>query len=248
MITTVIVGILLILAYPLFTVYTAEREEIPFSPVSNGRTARLPGDQPRKTPGQKVKIADEDESSYTMVVNKQHSVTRKFLPSDLTVPDIPFSFTEDLPKKQMRKEAAAALEELFMAAGREQIELVGVSAFRSYERQSRIFANNARQRGAEVANQVSARPGESEHQTGLAIDVSSAAVNYQLNEEFAETKEGKWLATKAAHYGFIIRYPKGKEEITGYQYEPWHLRYVGRQAATRIQRQGITLDEYKRGD
>ena len=242
--TAVFVGIFFILAYPLYTVYTAEREALPSAPVRNERNTRLPGGQPGKTPGRRVEI--QEDRSYTMLVNKQHPIAQEYVPEDLTVPDIPFSFTEDLPKKQMRKEAAEALEELFEAAEDAQVELVGVSAYRSYERQAQIFAYNARQRGAEVANQVSARPGESEHQTGLAIDVSCAAVNYQLIEEFAETKAGKWLAANAARYGFIIRYPKGKEAITGYQFEPWHLRYVGRESAARIQQHGITLEEYSR--
>jgi len=210
-------------------------------PGDREHSPRLPGDEPTKTTGREA----EQELAFTLVVNKKHHLTAEYIPPDLTVPKVPFSFTEDLPKKRMRKEAAEALEELFDAARREGIELVGVSAYRSYERQAEIFAYNARQRGEEVANQVSARPGESEHQTGLAIDVSCASVKYQLIEEFGETKEGKWLADHAAEYGFIIRYPKGKEEITGYQYEPWHLRYVGRQAAQRIKEEGITLEEYK---
>lgn len=240
--TAVLVIILLILAYPLYTAYTAEREAVPAPPTRNERNTRLPGRQPGKTPGRQEE--KKKDHSYTMLVNKQHPIPPEYVPADLTVPDIPFSFTEDLPKKRMRKEAAEALEELIRAAKAAQVELVGVSAYRSYARQAQIFANNADQRGVEVANQVSARPGESEHQTGLAIDLSCAAVNYQLIEEFAETKEGKWLAANAAHYGFIIRYPKGKEASTGYQFEPWHLRYVGRELATRLQQQGITLEEY----
>jgi D-alanyl-D-alanine carboxypeptidase len=102
----------------------------------------------------------------------------------------------------------------------------------------------AKQRGEEVANKTTAYPGQSEHQTGLAMDVSSASVNYQLLESFGETTEGIWLAENAPDFGFIIRYPKGKEEITGYSYEPWHLRYLGIETALQVSARGITYEEY----
>lgn len=124
------------------------------------------------------------------------------------------------------------------------IELAAVSGFRSYERQAAIFANAVQRKGEVEANRVSARPGQSEHQTGLAMDVSSASVGYALVEAFGETVEGKWLAQNAPKYGFIIRYPKGKEHITGYRYEPWHLRYVGVEHAMKISQRGLTLEEY----
>lgn len=182
--------------------------------------------------------------SVEILVNKDNALPAWYEPSDLTVPDIPFSFSEDLPKKRMRKEAATAVENLFAQAEQEGLELVGVSAYRSYRRQAEIFAYNVKAVGETEANRVSARPGESEHQTGLAIDVSSPAVGYQLSEEFGDTKEGRWLRANAHRHGFIIRYPKNKEQITGYQYEPWHLRYVGPKIAGEIYKNGITLEEY----
>lgn len=182
--------------------------------------------------------------SIEVLVNKEHALPAGYEPPDLTVPDIPFSFTEDLPKKRMRKEAATAMENLFAQAEREGLDLAGVSAYRSYRRQAEIFAYNAKAIGETEANRVSARPGESEHQTGLAIDVSSPSVGYQLSKKFAETTEGRWLKTNAHRHGFIIRYPQNKEEITGYQYEPWHLRYVGKKIAAEIYQNGLTLEEY----
>lgn len=179
-----------------------------------------------------------------VVVNKQRELPPDYVPPDLVVPNIPFSFSGDDPKKQVRAEVAKALEELFAAAAAEQIELAGVSGYRSYARQQAIFNWNAQQQGVEEANKTSAIPGQSEHQTGLAMDVSSPSVGYALVEAFGDTKEGKWLAENAPRFGFIIRYPKGKEAITGYSYEPWHLRYVGVQAAQEISEAGITLEEY----
>ncbi len=98
--------------------------------------------------------------------------------------------------------------------------------------------------GEAEANTFSARPGQSEHQTGLCTDVSSPSVNYQLTTDYADTEEGRWLAEHCHEYGFIIRFPLGKEEITGYQYEPWHIRYVGTEAAAYIHQEQITLEEY----
>ena len=87
-------------------------------------------------------------------------------------------------------------------------------------------------------------PGKSEHHTGLAVDVTSASAGWSLTDDFANTKEGKWIKSNAHKYGFIIRYGKNKTSITGYMYEPWHLRYVGTKAASEIRDKGITLEEY----
>ncbi|MFS0674771.1 D-alanyl-D-alanine carboxypeptidase family protein [Ornithinibacillus sp. 179-J 7C1 HS] len=178
------------------------------------------------------------------LINKQNALPKDFKPSDLVVPDVRFPFVEDLPKKQMRKVAADALEKLFAAADLESLDLFAQSGFRSYERQDYLFASYVSNHGEQEANTFSAKPGESEHQSGLTMDVTSPHVNYGLVVEFGDTEEGIWLKEHAAEYGFIIRYPEGKEDITLYQYEPWHLRYVGVKAATEIMERGITLEEY----
>ena len=147
-------------------------------------------------------------------------------------------------KKQLRKEAALALEEMFRSSKANGINIYAVSGYRSYARQASIFDANVRKYGFERANQTSAKPGQSEHQTGLAMDITSASVNYGLSQSFGATKEGKWVYENAHKFGFIIRYQKGKESITGYQYEPWHLRYVGIKAAKEIKDRNITLEEY----
>jgi len=179
-----------------------------------------------------------------VLVNKSHALPQDYHPDDLVVPDVRFPFAEDHPKKQMRSFAASALEDLFQASNEAGLDLFAQSGFRSHGRQDSIFASNVSDHGLEAANNFSARPGESEHQTGLSMDVTSPDVGYQLVEEFGETDEGQWLKENAHEFGFIIRYPEGKEDITNYQYEPWHLRYVGEKAATEIASQGITLEEY----
>lgn len=178
------------------------------------------------------------------VANKERALPEDYIPEDLVVPDVRFPFTEDLPKKQLREVAANALEEMFEAADEDDMNLFAQSGYRSFERQDAIFAVNAEADGEEEANQYSARPGESEHQSGLAMDVTSPDIDYELTVDFKDTPEGKWVEENAATFGFIIRYPEGKEEITDYQFEPWHLRYVGKNAAEEIMSAGITLEEY----
>lgn len=113
-----------------------------------------------------------------------------------------------------------------------------ISGFRSYDYQEKIYNIYVKEFGEEKTNTFSAKPGHSEHQTGLAIDICEDSDN------FIGTKEDIWLQENAHKFGFIIRYPKGKEYITGYKYEPWHLRYVGRKHAKIIFTKGLTLEEY----
>lgn len=187
-------------------------------------------------------IANPEE--LLTLVNKKNALPRDYEPSSLTIPTIPFYFNEDLPKKYMREDAAKAIERLFSQAEKENIHLVAASGYRSYERQSTIFQTNLETLGEEQATRVSAYPGQSEHQTGLAMDVTTSKLSFKLVEEFELTEEGVWLKNNAHRFGFIIRYPKGKETITGYQYEPWHIRYVGEEAAKEIFENNMTLEEY----
>ncbi len=135
-------------------------------------------------------------------------------------------------------EAYAALGEMEEAAAADGIVLYLQSGYRSYDTQAAIYNNYVSMDGKAEADRYSARPGHSEHQTGLAFDLND------LNESFGDTPEGKWLAANCYRYGFIIRYPKGKEHITGYMYEPWHVRYLGREVAEKVYNSGLTLEEY----
>lgn len=186
----------------------------------------------------------QEHKSVTAVINKQRQLPKDYVPSDLVVPDVPFYFEEFHPKKQMRKEAARHLETLFSDAEQAGIELVAASGYRSFDRQQTIYKGNVENMGEEEANQVSAQPGHSEHQSGLAMDVTNGEVSFQLIQEFGKTEAGMWLVNHAHEHGFIIRYPKGKESITGYSYEPWHLRFVGEELATEIHNSTSTLEEY----
>ncbi|WP_392389017.1 M15 family metallopeptidase [Gorillibacterium timonense] len=177
-------------------------------------------------------------------MNKTRKLPADYVPADLVEPNVRFSFSEKLEKRKMRKEAAGALEKLFAGAKKDGVILYAVSGYRSYKTQESLFNAYVKRDGEAEASRYSARAGTSEHQTGLAMDVSSKSVNYQLSEKFGETAEGKWLAKHASEYGFIIRYPKGTEKITGYMYEPWHIRYLGKELAQEVVKQGVTLDEY----
>lgn len=179
------------------------------------------------------------------LVNKTYALSSTYEPKDLVRPKVKFSFgDEDVEKSYLRKEAAGALEEMFAAAEKDGIHLFAASGYRSYSRQQEVLQNKINRDGKEEAVQVVAIPGQSEHQTGLAMDITSESVQFQLIEQFGKEQEGIWLAEHAHLYGFILRYPKGKEKVTGYQYEPWHFRYVGKQAASMIYENNWTLEEY----
>lgn len=173
----------------------------------------------------------------------QYGLPEDYKPEDLVVPNVPFSFSGTLEKSYLRKEAAEALERLFDLAKKEGIQLNAVSGFRSYDYQKNLYTNNVKRKGQEHTDRFSARPGHSEHQTGLTMDISSKSANNELELTFANTKEGKWLKENAYRAGFIICYPKGKESITGYAYEPWHIRYIG-DIAESIYKKKLTLAEF----
>lgn len=134
--------------------------------------------------------------------------------------------------------AGAALDEMIAAAKNDGISLWIASGFRSYEKQKSLYNNYVARDGKAAADRYSARPGYSEHQTGLSFDLNS------LEQSFGQTKEGKWLAANCWKYGFIIRYQQNKEDKTGYMYEPWHVRYLGKDMAKKVYDSGLCLEEY----
>ena len=138
----------------------------------------------------------------------------------------------------LRPELTSAWSRMRADARKDGISLSIISGFRSYASQQSVFASKVRQHGRAEAERRSARPGHSEHQTGFAIDVNS------ISQSWGETRAGRWVAANAHRYGFIVRYPRGEEKVTGYRWEPWHLRYVGTGVATHLKKTGLTLDEY----
>lgn len=181
--------------------------------------------------------------SIVTLVNKQNSLTESDVPSDLVTVDVP-TVLENPEVNQLRKVAANALKSMFDEAIKDDIHLHARSGYRSYNTQVQLFQSYTDRNGEEAANRYSAKAGQSEHQTGLVMDVTAGSVNFQLSEEFGETAEGTWLREHAHEFGFIIRYPKHKEDITGYIYEPWHIRYLGIEMATKVYESGLTYEEF----
>lgn len=148
-----------------------------------------------------------------------------------------YSLPEDY-NPGVNPEAADAFYALQKAGKADGLEFWIASGFRSYNHQAGLYTSYCNRDGQAAADTYSARPGHSEHQTGLAFDCNI------VDDSFAGTPEANWLEKNCYKYGFIIRYPKGKEYITGYQYEPWHIRYLGVELATKVYNSGLTLEEY----
>lgn len=190
-----------------------------------------------------------NSDSIQVVVNKNRNLSSEYAPEDLVkLEDVP-TVLSNPEVNQLRKEAAEALTLLFKKAKEElKIQLYARSGYRSYNTQVALYNGYVQRHGKAAADTFSAKPGQSEHQTGLAMDITSDSVNKQLSEKFGETKEGKWINENAYKYGFILRYPEGKEDITGYIYEPWHIRYLGKDLAKKVFDSGLTLDQYLFGE
>jgi D-alanyl-D-alanine carboxypeptidase len=184
-----------------------------------------------------------DPASVAVLVNQAHGLPPGWVPPDLTVPAVPFNFAGDAPKRQLRVEAARAVEGLFAAAAADGVPLLGVSGYRSERSQADLYGLAVRHHGQAAADRSTARPGHSEHQTGLALDVTGADGRCPAEACFAGTPAAEWLAAHAHEHGFVVRYTAAKEAITGYEPEPWHLRYVGLEVAAELTRRGLALEE-----
>ncbi len=181
--------------------------------------------------------------SLYVLCNKLNHLPNNYIPENLAIPNIKSTAAGEVDKRYVREIMAIALEGLFAAAAEENLDLFCASGYRSYDTQVSVYNYHVDTKGLEAADKVSARPGHSEHQTGLAMDVTCAAINYKLEEILGELDEGIFIAQHAHEYGLIIRYPKDKVNITGYNYEPWHLRYVGIELATFLYENQLTLEE-----
>ena len=173
-----------------------------------------------------VQLSYEQASSITVVVNKKHQLPADFVPEG----------------GGLRIETQTALNNLIADAFAASYSLKLISGYRSYANQQSTYNYWVNLYGQTYADTISARAGHSEHQTGLAVDVGNGTCD--LETCFGDSAAGQWVAANASSYGFIIRYPSGKESITGYQYEPWHLRYVGTSLAQELVDSGLTLDEH----
>lgn len=202
--------------------------------VSDGYNSSIPVEV--KLPG----ALKKDGNNPLTLVNKNSWLSSGYKPTGLTSMDKDYTFAQVKSKKNVN----TAYGKLYSVAKKKGYTIKVLSAYRTYSLQKELFAYWTKVDGVKQALRTSAKAGRSEHQTGYALDVSCAKVGWDLVEDFGATPEGKWLSKNAHTYGFIVRYGKDTEKITGYAYEPWHLRYVGVKAAGEIYNSKVTLEEY----
>ena len=199
-----------------------------YQDISKTATIKIKGPKEEKKKEEKKEevkpnIENKDGLTYVngiLIANKTYSVPKDYNPGKLN------------------DEASKAFEEMRKAASKDKITLWIQSGYRSYKTQEELYNNYVKQNGKEKAETFSARPGYSEHQTGFAMDLNI------VDSSFEGTKEAIWIEKNCYKYGFIVRYPKGKESITGYKYEPWHIRYLGKDISKKVYSSGLTLEEY----
>ena len=179
----------------------------------------------------------KNQNTELILVNKYYYLKNDYIPNNLEKIDLQYS-REGM---QLVNYAKDAFEELASNAKKENLNIVAMSSYRSYQYQENLYNNYVSKDGKEAADTYSGRPGHSEHQTGLAVDVYNKKETYT---NFEKTDEFNWMQKNAYKYGFILRFPKDKENETGYQYESWHYRYVGKDIAKEIHNKKITLEEY----
>lgn len=207
------------------TSITLETLPIGGKPVEEDEEEEETEEEPEPETEEEVKepeISEEEGITYIngiLIANKTYSLPKSYAPG-------------------VDSTANSALKEMFAAAAEDGISLWVISGYRSYDHQYNTYYGYVARSGQAEADRYSARPGHSEHQTGLAFDLNS------LEQSFGQTAEGKWLKANCHKYGFIIRYPEDKEPITGYMYEPWHVRYLGVDIATSVYESGLCLEEY----
>lgn len=197
-------------------------------------------------PFDKQALSLDDPASIWVVVNKLRPLQPKdYAPSDLVVPKIPLRLTATNSEMLLRSPAALALEKMSKAASQDGAHLMVASGYRSYNLQVSVYGNEVKNYGKTTADSESARPGYSEHQSGLAVDLEPASRQCEVADCFADTTEGKWLVAHAAEYGFIKRYPADKAPVTGYRGEAWHYRYVGVDLVNQMKKDSqSTLEEF----
>lgn len=190
-------------------------------------------DQPYYTNTKKTPFLNKNY----ILSNKYFYMDSTYVPDQLEKIDSLYSSGERL----LVREARIQFEQMAKDAKNQGYTIRAMSAYRSYQYQDNLYNRYVEEDGVRKADTYSARPGFSEHQTGLVVDIDNHSSIYT---EFENTKEFQWMMENAYKYGFILRYPKGKESITGYTYEAWHYRYVGREIAWQMRKENLTFDEY----
>ena len=182
---------------------------------------------------------------YTILVNKQNPLSSDYVPEGLVEIHEPTGCKLDKTYvNRLNVEVYKAFKKMQKAALKEGYEIFVDSSYRTYEYQERVFNKTVSDKGMEYAKMYVAQPGGSEHQTGLAMDIIFRRNNEMIEEQKEDDPEIQWLFANAHKYGFILRYPKGKEKVTGVNFEPWHFRYVGQELSEKLFASDMTLEEY----
>ncbi len=240
-----VIIVLAILLFGISFYWLVLHDNAPKSPTQTIVKANNPEVQSAVPVIDKAKYSTTDPASPWVVVNKQRPLPRTYIPTNLVTPNILLSEVTNSENMHISNVMNDALSKLVAGAKQSEYSLMLVSGYRSYTTQSSVYNGYVKQDGQIKADTYSAQPGHSEHQTGLAVDLGRSDRKCQLESCFGDLPEGKWLAANAYEYGFIIRYTKNKQQITGYSYEPWHLRYVGTELSREIYRNNIeTLEEF----
>lgn len=223
----------------------AEREPSPSqsTQVNSGAQA-VNNQQISQQPFNKSQHSVNEADSLWVVVDKGRILPRDYVPANLVVPKVSLRDSASSSNMHLRADAAQALEALFAEANATNLKLRLVSGYRSYATQSSVYNGYVRSDGQASADAYSARPGHSEHQTGLAADVAPQSLKCSLDPCFGNTPEGKWLAQNAYRHGFVISYREGMQAVTGYEHEPWHIRYVGNDLAAELKKTNQTLEQF----
>ncbi|MEG1255259.1 M15 family metallopeptidase [Clostridium sp.] len=188
-------------------------------------------------------IIDNDTTGLFKLANKENLVDEYYIPNNLVTPNISLVTARESERNLVRADVVEDLEQMFYDAQQEGINLFLSNGFRGFNEQEYLHSEETTEKGSEDSEYV-AKPGASEHQLGLAIDITSKSMQFELNESFEDTKEGAWALKNAYKYGFILRYTKTKENITGYSYEPWHYRYIGNRTISKLcNDKDLTLEE-----
>ena len=209
--------------------YAEENSNLELSKIITDINSNL--DKTKYEDTEKTNIKDDN----LMLVNKYYYLTEDYEPDDLVT--LTSKYNTGVNSK-MRKEAANQFMKMSDAATLDNITIKNASGYRSYKYQVNLYNKYVERDGKKAADTYSARPGFSEHQTGLTSDIN------QIDNSFENTDAFKWLQDNSYKYGFILRFPKDKEDVTGYQYEPWHYRYVGEYVAEKMHDENLTLEEY----
>lgn len=218
-----------------------QNEEVLTKPTTEEPSKNTASEQKNEANEQPVNKKPQLENGYIV---DQKPVTEPTYVKDVLIVNKKFPLPANYNKGE-DPAARAAFEKMAAAAKSEGIELVAFSGFRSYEYQTTLYDRYVNKDGKDAADRYSARPGYSEHQTGLAFDIGEKGrEDLWLTKAFGETKAGQWLVKNAHNYGFILRYPEGKEDITGFMYESWHFRYLEGNLAKKVYESGVTLEEY----